>query len=132
MARGTVPMGVMATVLLVENDPDVREIVHEVLASRGIRMIAAAHGREALEQLAHAPARPDLILLDLTMPVMSGWEFLDAKAQDPAIASIPVVVMSAMSEIEQARGRWIDVVRKPVRLETLLALIHRHTPALTG
>jgi CheY-like chemotaxis protein len=118
----------MATVLLVENDPDVREIVHEVLAARGIRTLAAAHGREALEQLARTGWRPDLILLDLTMPVMSGWEFLDAKALDPTIASIPVVVMSAMAGLEPARaGRWIDVVRKPVRLETLLALIRRHT-----
>lgn len=114
------------TVLIVENDPDVREIVGEILGARGVHTMIAANGRDALDQLAVANARPDLILLDLTMPVMSGWDFLEAKAADPAIATIPVIVMSAAQELEPPRGRWVDVMRKPVRLETLFATIGRH------
>jgi CheY-like chemotaxis protein len=114
------------TVLIVENDPDVREIVGEILGARGVLMMTAANGRDALEQLAVAKVRPDLILLDLTMPVMNGWDFLEAKAADPAIATIPVIVMSAAQDLEPARGRWVDVMRKPVRLETLYATIERH------
>jgi CheY-like chemotaxis protein len=121
-----VEVGVATTVLIVENDPDVREIVQEILGSRGVQTLTAAHGRDALSKLATAETRPDLILLDLGMPVMSGWDFLDAKAADPEIAEIPVVVMSATQDLEDD-ARWVDVMRKPVRLETLFACIARHT-----
>ena len=98
----------------------------EILGARGVYALTAANGRDALDQLALGKARPDLILLDLTMPVMNGWDFLEAKAADPAIATIPVIVMSAAYDLEPARGRWVDVMQKPVRLETLFATIERH------
>src|SRR5262245_55573504 len=84
------------TVLLVENDPDVREAMPDVLERRGFHTLTAEHGGAALALLRAGLVKPSLILLDLTMPVMNGWEFLDAQAADPAIADIPVVVMSAL------------------------------------
>lgn len=112
-------------VMIVENDPDVREILFEVLSARGVDMLAAEHGRAALDQLARANVLPDLILLDLTMPVMSGDEFLEVKKRDPALAPIPVVVMSAAADLEARRG-VDEVMRKPVRLDALLAMIERY------
>src|SRR5688500_3810051 len=113
-------------VMIVENDPDVREVVFELLTARGVEAMAAMHGRHALDQLAATAEKPDLILLDLTMPVMSGYEFLAAKAVDPAISAIPVVVMSAAHDVDERIAGCAGVVKKPVRLEALLAVIDRY------
>jgi CheY-like chemotaxis protein len=69
----------------------------------------------------------DLILLDLTMPVMSGWEFLDAKVADPQLLDIPVIVVTAVgSALTQTDNPpWFDVIEKPFRLQGLLSVIER-------
>lgn len=118
------------TVLVVENDADVREVVFEVLDGRGFHTLTAEHGREALDVLRRTPDRPGLILLDLTMPVMSGWELLEVLRADPALAGIPVVVMSAVGELGRgATGPWDGVLRKPVTLEDLIATVERYCGA---
>ena len=78
---------------MVEDDPDHREAVREVLEEEGYLVRVAAHGREALEQVLRGPA-PDLILLDLQMPVMDGWTFISELKARPDLAAIPVVVTS--------------------------------------
>jgi CheY-like chemotaxis protein len=118
------------TVLLVENDPDICEIVSDVLSRRGYHALTAGHGLEALEILRGGGERPQVILLDLTMPVMSGWEFMAAQAADPAISDIPVVVMSAVAELERDQPSvspppWVGILTKPVSLETLLETVSR-------
>src|SRR4051812_42351243 len=79
------------TVLVVEDDRDHRDTVCTVLEEDGYQTQAAAHGREALQRLGSGPP-PDLILLDLLMPVMDGWAFMTELKRNPALASIPVVV----------------------------------------
>lgn len=84
-----------AKVLVVEDDPGLRETMVELLALEGFATEQAENGSAALRILQRERVRPDLILLDLTMPVMNGWTFREAQLADPELASIPVVVMSA-------------------------------------
>src|SRR5690606_13804277 len=79
-------------ILVVEDDQDIRESVVEILEDEGHRVSAAADGREALERLQRAQPRPDLILLDLMMPVMNGFQFREEQLKRPELAGIPVVV----------------------------------------
>jgi CheY-like chemotaxis protein len=110
-------------ILLIEDDPDLAEVVGEVLLMEGYRLSHASDGKAALEVLA-SPELPDLILLDLMMPNMNGWEFREAQLRDARLAKIPVVVLSATGE----RSRPIDailVLRKPVTLDELLGAVRR-------
>jgi CheY-like chemotaxis protein len=115
-------------VLLVEDDDDIREIIQDALERRGYAITACEDGREALDHLAAADVKPSLILLDMTMPTMSGWEFLQEQAKVPAIAAIPVVVLSAMSNLEKQTPAlpWAGVLSKPVSLGTLLETVARY------
>ncbi len=105
-------------VLIVEDDVDIRDALQEILASEGYRVITAANGKLGLAALAAGPP-PRLILLDLMMPVMDGLEFLALKKSDAAIAEIPVIVLSAVSDKSKVTGVK-DFLRKPIELNTLL------------
>lgn len=109
------------SILIVDDDFDIREMMAQVLEDEGYRPVAVANGREALEYLRRSPDRPSLILLDLMMPVMNGWEFRNEQKKDPLLASIPVVVVSA-----NCRDQSIDaagLMKKPIQLRTLLSTI---------
>ena len=107
-------------VLVVDDDKDIRDLLSEALAGEGYSVVAARHGAEALERL--RCRRADVILLDLMMPVMDGWQFREAQLRDPALAGIPVVVMSA----SDPAGISADArITKPVELDLLLATIER-------
>jgi CheY-like chemotaxis protein len=111
------------TVLVVDDADDLRDSIVELLASAEYNVACAQDGREALVRL-RAGAQPDLILLDLMMPNMDGWEFRDAQRQDPALASIPVVAMTATRN-----HRPIDVdqiLYKPVDPDTLIAVVDEY------
>ncbi len=111
--------------LVIDDDPDIRELLCDGLASVGIAVTAAANGCEALAAL-RAGARPTSILLDLMMPVLDGWGFLRELALDPRLATIPVVTMTA-SSIEHDRVRGHPLVRarllKPFAVEEVMHLI---------
>jgi CheY-like chemotaxis protein len=114
-------------VLLVEDDRDVREALMQVLEFEGYDVASAENGLEAMERLrGHAP--PSVILLDLMMPVMDGRQFRAAQLQDPALAGIPVIVISADGQVEQKiAGLGIAAyLRKPIEVEDLLELIGRY------
>jgi CheY-like chemotaxis protein len=114
-------------VLLVEDDEDIRETMIAVLESRGYSVRAANHGGEALAQL-QTGSTPCIILLDLMMPVMDGWAFCREKDKDPALAAIPLVVVSAVSQQDPRNAciRAVDHVAKPVDIRQLLATIERY------
>lgn len=109
-------------VLVVEDEPDVREIMTELLEAEGYATEQAADGRKALALLRTEAEHPDLILLDLTMPVMSGWQFRAEQLADPELAPIPVVVMSAVD----ATG--VDAfakLQKPFELDVLVRTVEQ-------
>jgi two-component system, chemotaxis family, chemotaxis protein CheY len=114
-------------ILVVEDEPDIREIICMILESRGICAVGAEDGQEALDLLHGRPA-PSLVILDLMMPRMDGWQFSDAVRDDPELAGIPIVVLSGDGQIsaKASRLRAAGHVRKPVDMDELLAIIARH------
>src|SRR5688572_17043428 len=114
------------TVLIVEDDLDVREEMELALDRMGYRILTAPHGAEALAILRGEPIRPSLILLDWMMPVMDGMSFLGHTASDPRYASIPVVVVSAVARMARIPTLCVAaVVAKPVRLRALVDIVDR-------
>jgi CheY-like chemotaxis protein len=113
--------------LVVDDDEDIRESVRFVLEEEGYEVVTASNGAHALEQLRQGP-RPCLILLDLMMPVMSGWDFMAEQRKDAALADIPVVVITADADArEQALSlRAAGLVKKPFKLARLVEAIEQH------
>jgi CheY-like chemotaxis protein len=112
----------MATILLVEDNDDVREMMALALQLDGHRVCAAANGREALAHLRNDP-KPCLILLDLMMPVMNGWELRASLNQDPELRDIPIVVVSAVTAEIAHRLHDTAFVSKPVDIDRLLEMV---------
>jgi CheY-like chemotaxis protein len=106
-------------ILVIDDDSDIREVVGEALQFAGYEVATARDGREGLAQA--RSFRPTLILLDLTMPIMSGWEFRAAQLRDAALADIPVVVVTALGHDPDIQVQ--AVLAKPFRLEDLLAQV---------
>lgn len=114
------------SVLLVDDDLDIREIVGEVLTDAGYRVVAASNGAEAFDIL--GSCHPDLILLDLNMPVMSGQQFRKKQLGDAELARIPTVVMTAVARPWELADELAsaDVLAKPLDLSSLLAVVGRY------
>jgi CheY-like chemotaxis protein len=110
------------TVLVVDDDREIRESVRQVLEDEGFEVATARDGGEALAYLRSFP-RPGLVLLDLSMPSMDGATFCERKQGDAALASIPVVVFSAVASLAEKVGSMgvAGYLRKPLRLADLLA-----------
>ncbi len=118
-----------ALVLVVDDDDDTRNCVCSVLEAEGFGVTSAKNGKEALELLSGS-YRPNLLLLDLMMPVMSGWDVLEALKTRPELAAIPVVVFTAAGEPTVSDGA-LDrpVLRKPIDLDLLLEMINSMSDA---
>jgi len=116
-------------VLIIDDDPDHRESLAVLLEAEGYAVAAVAGGREAMAHL-RSGALPSVILLDLMMPVMNGWEFCAAQQRDPALASIPVIVLSALDGLDRLAGSLnaAGYLRKPVKVSALLATAARFRP----
>jgi CheY-like chemotaxis protein len=113
--------GPVPQVLVVEDDPDIRDCMQMVLEDEGYHVITAANGAEAERELAHVD-KPCVILLDLMMPVMSGWELLDHLRRDGRLDDgLHVIVVSA-SLGQLPRGTY-RCMRKPVRIDQLLETV---------
>ncbi|MBF5046270.1 response regulator [Aggregicoccus sp. 17bor-14] len=114
-------------VLVVDDDADLRQAVCELLEDEGYRVQTAQHGAAALALLRASSTLPQLILLDLMMPVMDGWQFREAQAADPRLARIPVVVLTASRNLHDSPPLQVDALAyKPVQLEQLLHLVQAH------
>ena len=111
----------MHTILVVEDDSDIRELVSEMLAQAGYRVAEAGNGQEALDFL-RAHDQPCVVLLDLMMPVLSGPELLEIMAEDERLAKLPVVVVSAVADRGTAPG-VAKFLRKPVASDVLRAAV---------
>jgi CheY-like chemotaxis protein len=114
----------MPTILLVEDDPGAREALSDILREEGFRVETANNGREALDYLERSPA-PCVILLDLVMPVMDGWEFRERQLADARLASISVLVLTATAGDGLRAVEPGDVLRKPVDFGVLLDRVER-------
>ncbi|MGE3261252.1 MAG: response regulator [Bacteriovoracia bacterium] len=110
-------------ILLVEDENSIREMIRCLLELEGYTVLTATNGKEGLEVL-RGTSSLCLILLDMTMPKMNGWDFLDRLKADAEAANIPVVVMSAHQGSEVPRPNAF--VQKPVQLNTLLNTVKRH------
>jgi CheY-like chemotaxis protein len=109
-------------ILVVEDDPDVLELYVALLQVKGYEVVTSRNGVEALEVLRRVT--PALVLLDLMMPVMNGWEFLRVIGQDPAIAHLPIVVLSAVAD--QKPPGAVKALLKPVDVQKLWDLVAQY------
>ena len=110
-------------ILLVEDDRDLRDSIKEALEDEGYAVVGATDGVDAIEHLRTGGALPRLILLDLMMPRMNGYQFREAQLANPSWASIPVVVLSADPRPKAGALGATAHLRKPVKLEVLFARI---------
>ena len=112
----------MRSVMIVEDDRDTREMLGRFLELEGFDVQTASNGEVALEALQHR--HPCVIILDLMMPVMNGWQFREAQRSDPALSGIPVVVVTASGARDEipkiSADGWLS---KPVDFDRLLATI---------
>jgi CheY-like chemotaxis protein len=114
-----------ATILVVEDDPEFRNVLAELIRRDGHKVETAENGSAALDKLRWG-LRPCLILLDLRMPTMTGWEFRSEQQRDTDLADIPVIAMTV--------GRWkgadyaefTDLIEKPIDVDRLRVLISRY------
>ena len=111
-------------ILVVDDDDDIRESMLEILEDRRYATAQARNGEDALQQL-RAGLRPDAIFLDLMMPVMDGRAFREAQRADPALAAIPVVVLTAHGDVAAAAAEMSPraFLKKPASLKEILAAV---------
>ena len=113
-------------VLIVEDDADLREMMAQLLSLEGFQAATVANGSEALQYLHNGHLKPDVILLDLMMPVMDGWEFRRKQQADPALADVPVIVLSALDQSRAADVKAEAFLKKPLDFDRLLQLVRQY------
>jgi CheY-like chemotaxis protein len=107
------------TVFIVEDDPDTREMLGKFLELEGFHVETAANGKQALDRLSDG-LKASVIVLDLMMPIMDGWQFRREQVRNAALASIPVIVVSAAGKERLANIEANSYLTKPIDLEELL------------
>lgn len=114
----------MKTILIVDDDWSIAETLTGVLEDEGFQCVAAANGQQGLDRLEES--HPDLVLLDVMMPVVDGREMLRRMKAQPATAEIPVILMSAASGVSQKKQLgYTAFLQKPFSLDALLDLVER-------
>lgn len=116
-----------ARVLVVEDDKDIRRNVVQLLELEGYAVEAAGNGLEALTALQGAQVLPSVIILDLMMPVMDGFQFREEKNKQPQLAKIPVIIMTADGRTDEKRMRAgaVAALRKPADVDAILNLVSK-------
>src|SRR5260370_18512475 len=112
-------------VLVVDDDAGIRETLARLLRAKGCEVSTATDGSDALRILRGEEPKPNAIVLDLMMPVMGGWEFLEAKADDATIRAIPVFVTTAHAQMPVELKHAVSIFRKPDRIPKLIAPVQQ-------
>ncbi len=114
----------LTTVLVVDDDAEIRQALAELLEDEDYGVRLAANGKEALE-LVSSGLRPDVILLDVMMPVMDGWHFLSARLKYPELVEVPIIIISAGQEAEREAHKVgvFEVAKKPLHVDDLIRRI---------
>lgn len=112
-------------VAIIEDDAEFRNMLRELLEEEQYRVVAVSNGAEALETL-RGDTLPNVILLDVSMPVMDGFDFLRFRNDDPRLAQIPVVLVTNAKPHERPTVGVNDVVRKPIDIDEILFAIKRY------
>jgi DNA-binding response OmpR family regulator len=113
-----------AHVLIIEDDHDIRVTLREVLESEGFTVHSAANGQAGLESLEEYP-NAGLVILDLMMPIMNGWQFLKAFRANPVLSSIPVIVISAAHDRVVPSGAQ-EFIPKPIEFDSFLQTVRQY------
>lgn len=115
----------ISTVMIVEDDADLREGLAYLIYRQGYGVVTAGNGQEALASLEGLDPPPCLIILDLMMPEMNGWELRDRLLSSPRLKDVPVLLVSGVADLEtEASGlKAVDFLNKPVDFDRLYELI---------
>jgi CheY-like chemotaxis protein len=123
---------VRPVIMVIDDDSAIRSAISELLDDAGYQVIEAADGREGLTHLSKG-VLPHLIVLDLMMPVADGWKFRAEQMMNPALASIPVIVITAIPVAAPHQDLGVEVLSKPFKPEVLLSMVRRHcAPGVTA
>lgn len=112
-------------ILTVEDDQAIREAIAEVLGYAGYTVSTACNGQDALDQLNNG-LKPDAILLDLMMPIMDGWQFIEEVNNDLKYADIPIIIVSAVASKDKVRAdrpNIKELIKKPIVIDQLLKTV---------
>jgi CheY-like chemotaxis protein len=117
----------MDPILIIEDDEDVRDSLNELLTLRGYRVFGAANGREALDRL-ESGLSPCLIILDLMLPIMNGWDFRQRQLADSRWRHIPTIVLSGVNDLalESQRLQAVGFLSKPINFNSLFETVDRY------
>ena len=115
-------------ILVADDHLSLLTLLTTFLEGSGYEVVTARNGREALACLHHSSPLPELILLDVAMPVMTGWEFLCEQQRESHLAVLPVILMTALGWFDDAAitASVVACLQKPLDLDTLAALVHEH------
>jgi DNA-binding response OmpR family regulator len=122
------PQAQAPSILIVDDDDDMRNLLTHLLKREGYEVLNAIHGEQAMSLLAKAPKLPSLILLDLRMPVMDGWKFRTVQRADKRYQDIPVVVVTSVqtAEKDMASIQASAFLKKPIETRLLLNTVRTH------
>ncbi len=113
------------TILVVEDDDDIRNAIVDLLENEGYNTQSAINGKDALEKLRVIKERPCLVLLDMMMPIMNGREFLDEVMKDSLLAPIPVLIVSAVADKSNTEGS-VGFLKKPIDIDVVLKVVSQY------
>jgi CheY-like chemotaxis protein len=123
-------MGIVCSmsILIVDDEPQIRALLADILTEEGYTVDTATNGQDAINYLQTTGVPPCMIVLDLMMPIMDGWQFRAIQQHDPTLAQIPVVVISARPDLVRAATSLgvTEVLSKPIDLDSLLTTVERY------
>ena len=112
----------MKTILVVDDESDMRDALQAILEAEGYRVVTASNGRQALDLLEKGDAT-DLVLLDVMMPLMTGYQLLDCMQEKAELRKLAVVMMSAVEPPTRISDRWLSFLMKPFSYDDLLKAV---------